>query len=166
MARCTQFWGACEKDPPRRALKFKNRHEITPRVIEFSSGGGTEGEGYFIFTTSGPFLTFFMWPNVRSGPGKPNQRKVSSWTFRRGIPEQKFNVNRACFPKEKRQNSHKKGRSSWTFRFGPFFRFVCRGHSWKWAFSTLRLAPPWRNPLKHRLSRGYCSMFGLVSLVS
>ena len=33
---------------------------------------------------------------VRSGPGKPNQRKVSSWTFHRGIPEQKFNVNRAC----------------------------------------------------------------------
>ena len=44
---------------------------------------------------------------IRSGPGKPNQRKVSSWTFRRGIPEQKFNVNRACFPKEKHQNSQK-----------------------------------------------------------
>ena len=40
-----------------------------------------------------------------SGPSKPNQGKVSSWTFRRGIPEQKFNVNRACFPKEKHQNS-------------------------------------------------------------
>ena len=59
---------------------------------------------------------------IRSGPGKPNQRKVSSWTFRRGIPEQKFkNVNRACFPKEKHQNSHKNGRNSWTFHFGPFF---------------------------------------------
>ena len=44
-------------------------------------------------------------PLFRSGPGKPNQRKVSSWTFCRGIPEPKFNVNRACFPKEKHQNS-------------------------------------------------------------
>ena len=25
-----------------------------------------------------------------------------------GVPEQKFSVNRACFPKEKHQNSHKK----------------------------------------------------------
>ena len=44
---------------------------------------------------------------IRSGPGKPNQRKVSSRTFRGGIPEQKFNVNRASFPKEKHQNSQK-----------------------------------------------------------
>ena len=27
--------------------------------------------------------------------------------FSRGIPEQKFNVNRACFPKEKHRNSQK-----------------------------------------------------------
>ena len=27
-----------------------------------------------------------------------------------GIPEQKFNVNRPCFPKEKHQNSQKNGR--------------------------------------------------------
>ena len=46
---------------------------------------------------------------IRSGPGKPNQRKVNSWIFCRGIPEQKFNVNRACFPKEKHQNSQKMG---------------------------------------------------------
>ena len=64
---------------------------------------------------------------IRSGRGKPNQRKVSSWTFRRGIPEQKFNVNRACFPKTR---IHKNGRNSWTFRFGPFFGLVCRGDSW------------------------------------
>ena len=43
----------------------------------------------------------------RRHPGKPNQRKASSWTFRRGIPEQKFNVNRPCFFKEKHQNSQK-----------------------------------------------------------
>ena len=47
--------------------------------------------------------------DLRSGPGKPNQRKVSSWTFRRGIPEQKFNVNRACFPKEKTPEFTKMG---------------------------------------------------------
>ena len=52
-------------------------------------------------------------PKIRSGPGKPNQRKVSSRTFHRGIPEQKFNVNRACFPKEKHQNSHENGRNSY-----------------------------------------------------
>ena len=48
-----------------------------------------------------------MIASIRSGPGKPNQRKVSSCTFYRGIPEQKFNVNRACFPEEKLQNSEK-----------------------------------------------------------
>ena len=63
--------------------------------------------------------------NYQEWPRKPNQRKVSSWTFHRGIPEQKFNVNRACFPKEKHQNSQK-WRNSWTFRFGPFFGLVCR----------------------------------------
>ena len=59
---------------------------------------------------------------VRSGPGKPNQRKVSSWTFRRGIPEQKFNVNRACFPKEKHQNSQKWAKFM-NFSFWPFMWF-------------------------------------------
>ena len=67
---------------------------------------------------------------IRSGPGKPNQRKVSSWTFRRGIPEQKFNVNRACFPKEKHQNSQKWAKFM-NFSFWPFFGLVCRGDSWK-----------------------------------
>ena len=62
-------------------------------------------------------------------PGKPNQRQASSWTFRWGIPEQKFNVNRACSPKEKHQNSQN-GCNSWTFRLGPFFGLVCQGDSW------------------------------------
>ena len=40
-------------------------------------------------------------------------------------------VNRACFPKENTpENSHKNGRNSWAFRFGPFFGLVCRGDSW------------------------------------
>ena len=68
--------------------------------------------------------------SVQEWPRQTKPKKVSSWTFRRGIPEQKFNVNRACFPKEKHQNSQKNGRNSWTFRFGPFFGLVCRGDSW------------------------------------
>ena len=72
--------------------------------------------------------------SVRSGPGEPNQRKVSSWTFRRGIPEQKFNLNRACFPKEKQQNSQERAKFIWTFRFGPFFGFGLPGRLLNQAF--------------------------------
>ena len=61
-------------------------------------------------------------PKLRSGPGKPNQRKASSWTFPGGIPEQKFNVNRACFPKEKHQNSQKWAKFM-NFSFWPFLWF-------------------------------------------
>ena len=64
--------------------------------------------------------------NIRSGPGKPNQRKASSWTFRRGIPEQKFNANRACFPKGKHQNSQKWAKFM-NFLFWPFLRFGLPG---------------------------------------
>ena len=63
---------------------------------------------------------------IRSGPGKPNQRKTSSWTFRRGIPEQKFNVNCACFPKEKHQNSQKWAKFM-NFSFRPFLWFGLPG---------------------------------------
>ena len=92
----------------------------------------TKTHADLVFKACISFLRCFRTPGapIRSGPGKPNQRKVSSWTFRRGIPEQKFNVNRACFPKEKHQNSLNFGRNSWTFRFGPFFGLVCRGESW------------------------------------
>ena len=62
-----------------------------------------------------------FWTRVRSGPGKPNQRKVSSWTFRRGIPEQKFDMWIVLVFLRKNTRIHKKGRNSWTFRFGPFF---------------------------------------------
>ena len=66
------------------------------------------------------------WNIFRSGPGKPNQRSVSLWTFRRGIPEQKFNVNRACFPKEKHQNSQKWAKFM-NFSFWPFLWFGLPG---------------------------------------
>ena len=44
-----------------------------------------------------------------SGVAPANQTKERSVheLFAWGIPEQKFNVNRACFPKEKHQNSQK-----------------------------------------------------------
>ena len=57
----------------------------------------------------------------RSGPSKPNQRKVSSWTFHRGIPEQKFNVNRSCFPSEKTPEFNKLGESHELFVLALWF---------------------------------------------
>ena len=53
------------------------------------------------------------------------------------------------FPKKKNTRIHKKGRNSWTFRFGAFFGLVCRGDSWlmphewplklpKWAFRAFK----------------------------
>ena len=63
---------------------------------------------------------------IRSGPGKPNQRKVGSRTFRGGIPEQKFNMNRACFPKEMHQNSQKWAKFM-NFSFWPFLWFGLPG---------------------------------------
>ena len=65
-------------------------------------------------------------PIFRSHTGKPNQRKAGSWTFRRGIPEQKFNVNRACFPEEKHQNSQKRAKFM-NFLFWPFLWFGLPG---------------------------------------
>ena len=77
--------------------------------------------------------------SLRSGPGKPNQRKVSSWTFRRGIPEQKLNVNRACFPKERHQNSQKRAKFM-NFLFWPFLWFGLLGRllNFSWVLRELR----------------------------
>ena len=62
-----------------------------------------------------------------SGVAPANQtKKVSSWTFRRGVPEQKFNVNRACFPKENHQNSQKRAKFM-NFSFWPFLWFGLLG---------------------------------------
>ena len=68
---------------------------------------------------------------IRSGPGKPNQRKVGSWTFHRGIPEQKFEMWIVLVFLRKNTRIHKNGRNSWIFRFGPFLGLVCRGDSWE-----------------------------------
>ena len=68
--------------------------------------------------------------SLQEWPRQTKPKNASSWTFPGGIPEQKFNVNRAfCFPR-KNTRIHKNGRNSWTSRFGPFFGLVCRGDSW------------------------------------
>ena len=85
---------------------------------------------------------------LRSQPGKPNQKKASSWTFPRGIPEQKFDVNRACFPKENTRIP-KNGRNSWTFRFGPFFGLVAGGDSW-----FAKFPPKFAKLAKFRFTKG------------
>ena len=102
--------------------------------------------------------------------GKPNQRKISSWTFRRGIPEQKFEIWIVLLFLRKNR-IHKNGRNSWTFRFGPFFGLVCWGDSWflslSWMFlwsgvrtrvvfkkgGFSRCSPEWKP------ERGYIRMF-------
>ena len=68
---------------------------------------------------------------IRSLPGKPNQRKASSWTFPGGIPEQKFDMWVSClFSQEKTPEfTWKWAKFIWTFRFGPFFGLVCWGDS-------------------------------------
>ena len=63
-----------------------------------------------------------------SGVAPANQTKERSVheLFPRGIPEQKFNVNRACFPKEKHQNSQKWAKFM-NFSFWPFLWFGLPG---------------------------------------
>ena len=65
---------------------------------------------------------------VHSGVAPANQTKERSVRelFCRGIPEQKFNVNRACFPKEKHQNSQKWAKFM-NFSFWPFLWFGLPG---------------------------------------
>ena len=71
-------------------------------------------------------INFLPPAQIRSHPCKPNQRKASSWTFPRGIPEQKCDVNRACFPKEKHQISQKWAKFM-NFSFWPFLWFGLLG---------------------------------------
>ena len=76
---------------------------------------------------------------LRSGPGKPNQRKVSSWTFRRDIPEQKFNVSFVLvFLGKKNQNSQKWAKCM-NFSLWPFLLVWFAG-------ATPDLSPPIFDP--------------------
>ena len=63
---------------------------------------------------------------VSSRVAPANQTKERSGTFRRDIPEQKFNVNRACFPEEKHQKSQKWAKFM-SFSFWPFLWFGLPG---------------------------------------
>ena len=68
-----------------------------------------------------------MPPYFRSGPGKPNQRKGPVHElFAGAFRNKKFNVNRACFPKEKHQNSQKWAKFM-NFSFWPFLWFGLPG---------------------------------------
>ena len=83
-------------------------------------------------------IAIFLHTRVRSCPGKPNERKVSSRTLHRGIPEQKFNVNRACFPRKKfkHQNSQKNGQNS--------YELFVLALSLVWFATGRLLIKPWR----------------------
>ena len=70
---------------------------------------------------------------------EPNQRKVTSWTFCRGIPEQKFEMWIVLvFQRKTPEFTQKWAKFIWTFRFGPFFGLVCRGDSWSFRSFLLR----------------------------
>ena len=95
----------------------------------------------------------FWWPTPpeymyvstdQEWPRQTKPKKVSSWTFRRGVPEQKFNVNRACFPKEKHQNSQKWAKFM-NFSFWPFLRFGLPGRLLNWTVFRSR-GKNWTHP--------------------
>ena len=67
-----------------------------------------------------------------SGVAPANPTKRSQFmNFSQGHSEQKFNVNRACFPKEKHQNSQKWAKFM-NFSFWPFFWFGLPGRLLNW----------------------------------
>ena len=117
---------------------FSDKFRTPSRTTPYWESGGHKGEhlklGHLevgfrseIRTQCCQSALSFRGNCLRSGPGKPNQRKVSSWTFRRGIPEQKFNnVNRACFPKEKKTEFTKMAKFM-NFSFWPFLWFGLPG---------------------------------------
>ena len=59
-------------------------------------------------------------------PANQTKERPVHELFPGGIPEQKFNVNRACFPKEKHQNSQKWAKFM-NFSFWPFLWFGLPG---------------------------------------
>ena len=66
---------------------------------------------------------------LRSGPGKPNQKKSVHELFA-GAFRNKSSMWIVLVFLRKNTRIHENGRNSWTFRFGPFFGLVCRGDSW------------------------------------
>ena len=63
---------------------------------------------------------------IQESPRQTKPKEGQFMNFRRGILEQKLNVNRACFPKEKHQNSQKRAKFM-NFSFWPFLWFGLPG---------------------------------------
>ena len=101
---------------------------------------------------------------LKSGVAPANQtkEKVGSWTFRRGIPEQKFDMWMVLgFPRKNIRIHKKMGEIHMNFsRFGPFFGLVFREIPpgllqhvltvlvfWSWVL-LLSWLPPWSRSLR------------------
>ena len=78
----------------------------------------------------GFLYVLFPFPTIRSGPGKPNQKKSVHELFAGAFRNKSLTCASCLFSLRKNTRIHKNGRNSWTFRFGPFFGLVCRGDSW------------------------------------
>ena len=99
-------------------------------------GGGGEDEppfrrkrlkGYFIVLRF--FFMLEKYPFNQESPRQSKPKKGQFMNFSQGHSGTKVrDVNRACFPKEKHQNSQEWGKFM-NFSFGPFFGLVCRGDS-------------------------------------
>ena len=108
----------------------------------FFTGGGGGARSDSVRSSGPPFLSafsktswqafFFQWEDV-SGVTPANQTKDRSVheLFAAAFRNKSSMWIVLVFPQEKHQKIHKKGRNSWTFRFGPFFGLVGRGDSWK-----------------------------------
>ena len=116
-----------------------------------------------------PFTMHLVWTlliknvmiskRIRSGPANQTKERSGHELLTWGIPEQKFNVNRACFPKEKHTRIHNKmGEIHELFVLA--LSLVCRGDSWCNPFRPksgpempeIITSHAVREPLKHALS--------------
>ena len=105
-------------------------------------------------------------------PRQTKPKKGQLTNFPQGHSRTKFNVNRACFPKEKHQNSQKWAEFM-NFSFWPFLWFGLLGRlmirfelgcrKWgcnKWGFKGCLAAPPWKSA-EIGLFRPFSAFFAL-----
>ena len=80
-----------------------------------------------------------FYETLQEWPQQTKPKKGEFMNFSQGHSGTKVRyVNRACFPKEKHQNSYKNGRDSYElFLLAPFFGLVCRGESYETIPNTL-----------------------------
>ena len=88
--------------------------------------GGSDIAGQALIGINQFWSSALLAGQIILGVAPANQTKEKS---HKGIPEQKFNVNRACFPKEKHQNSQKWAKFM-NFSFWPFLWFGLLGRTW------------------------------------